>query len=442
MNDGKVLAEVPAEERQSWVAVMFVWIGSMICLSSILTGATLVSGLNFIVAAVAGVSGYAIILLITVLQGIESTDLGKPTVVVSEHTYGEIGTRYIFSLIIAISLIGWFGIQAEIAGQTVSVLMADLFGITIGVPIASLVIGILMLITAVYGFQMMKYFNYVSVPLMILVLGLATFNAVTQNDLSLLLSYQPASSLTFIQGLGIVVGGFIVGAVIAGDYTRFNKTRKDTIKSAAYGIVPAGILLILIGAILAIFSGEQDLTLVLVSYVNNALLVYVMLLLATWTTNVTNAYSAGLAIVTGLKLEDKHRTTATVVSGLIGTLLAVVGILNSFEGFLIILTALVTPISGVMIADYWICYKGDKERFVKKQANDKLAIIAWACGCIPALVVTPPFSNWLPQAIVDNSLIAGLSSFIGIFIAMAIYLVGQKTSKVVEGECDAAYTGN
>ncbi len=426
MKDEAVLSAVPADQRQSWVAVMFVWIGSMICLSSILTGAAIVNGLTLSMAIIAGIIGYGFILIITVLQGIQSTDLGKPTVVISEDTYGEKGSRYIFSTIIAISLVGWFGIQAEIAGGTVSQLLDTLFGITVSIPVASLIVGILMLITAVYGFKVMEYMNYVSVPLMIIVLFVAFFNAITSANLSELTTYTPSEPMSFIQGVGIAVGGFIVGAVIAGDYTRFNKTRKETIKSAAYGIVPAGVLLIIMGAVLFILSGSDDLTNVLLQYFPSAGIVFLMLLLATWTTNVTNAYSAGLAIVKGMGLKDSLRPKATAISGLIGTLLAVAGILENFESFLIILTALVTPIAGVMIADYWIVCRGKVEVFNHKAIHSKLAIWAWIIGCIPALIVTPPFSNFLPKVLTENSMIIGLSSFIGIFIAMGIYFVGVK----------------
>ncbi len=436
MKEEAVQSEVPASQRQSWIAVMFVWIGSMICLSSLLTGSAIVSGLSFGMAVLSGIVGYAFILVITVLQGIQSTDLGKPTVVLSEQTYGEKGSRYIFSSIIGVSLIGWFGVQAEIAGGTVSQLFESAFNISVSVPIASLVVGILMLITAIYGFKVMEYLNYVSVPLMIVVLVVSFYNAVTTTSLTELTAYTPTESMSLLQGIGIAVGGFIVGAVIAGDYTRFNKTRKDTIKSAAFGIVPAGILLIIMGSILFILSGSDDLTMVLLQYFPYAGVVFLMLLLATWTTNITNAYSAGLAIVTGLELEDNKRGIATAIAGLIGTLLAVGGILEHFESFLTILTALVTPIAGVMIADYWLISKGNKEAFLNKQNYFSLAIWAWIIGCIPALVVTPPFSNFLPTIITQNTFIVGVSSFIGIFIAMIIYCVGVKlkNSEVESGE--------
>lgn len=443
MKDEAVLEEVAQDKRQHWVAVMFVWIGSMICLPSLLVGSAIVSGLSFTLALIAGIIGYLFILIITILQGIQSTDIGKPTVVVSEGTYGATGSRYIFSFIIAISLIGWFGVQAEIAGETVSQIFSSIFDISLAVPVSSLIIGVLMLITAIYGFKIMEYMNYVSVPLMIIVLIVAFINAIHDTSMADLMAYTPTERMSFIQGVGIAVGGFIVGAVIAGDYTRFNKTRKDTIKSAAYGIVPAGILLIIMGSVLFILSGSDDLTTVLLAYFPIASVVFIMLLLATWTTNVTNAYSAGLAIVNGLGLSDSARGKATAISGLIGTLLAVVGILDHFEQFLIILTALVTPISGVMIADYWIIHRGNKLSYNNKQAHHSLAIWSWVIGCLPALVVTPPFSNLLPIAITQNSVVIGLSSFSGILVAMGIYLIGVKLSNSLKlTTCKEQYETN
>lgn len=429
MKNEAVIAEVPTQDRQSWVSVMFIWVGSMICLPSILIGSTIISGLTFWKAIIAGIIGYIFILIITILQGMQSTDLGKPTIVVSEQTYGKTGSRYIFSSIITVSLIGWFGIQAELAGDTVTLLLKNIFNITIPTQISSLIIGILMLITAVYGFKLMKYMNFIAVPLMIIVLTGAFINALGDITFSTLSAYTPTDSISFLQAIGITVGGFIIGAVIAGDFTRFNKNRNECFKSALFGIVPAGILLIIVGAVLFVLAGSDDLVTILLAYFPSAIMVYVMLLLATWTTNVTNAYSAGLAITTGFDLDDDQRPKMTIISGLIGTVLAVLGILDHFENFLIILTTLVTPIGGVMIADYWIIARGDKEKFLNKEPHYTLAIYSWIIGCVPALIVTPPFNYLFPKFITENSLIVGVSSFIGIIISMLIYLIGVKCYK-------------
>lgn len=430
----EIQQKVPDDQRQSWYAVMFVWIGSMICLSSILCGSQLAIGLNFAASIIAGIIGYIIILIITILQGIQSSDLGRPTIVVAEPTFGIKGTRHLFSLLFSISLIGWFGIQAAIAGNTIVFFLNDFFNINANIEITTLIIGLLMLATSMYGFKAMEYLNYVSVPLMIIVIFNSVIKSVQANDMSMLWQYQPSQTTSLSTGIGFVVGGFIVGALLAGDFTRFNKTRNDTIKSATLGIVPAGIILIIVGVILGIFTGEEDITLALVKYSSFPLLVYIMLILGTWTTNVTNAYSAGIAIVNGLNLDKKYRGLATFVSGIIGTLLAIIGILDNFELFLIILTNLLAPISGVMIADYWIKHHGKAHGFMEKKPHSKFAIIAWAIGCIPGTIVTEPFSNFMPSFIIDNGLFVGISTFSGIFIAMITYLLLINFKQGVEDE--------
>ena len=48
----------------------------------------------------------------------------------------------------------------------------------------------------------------------------------------------------------------------------------------------------------------------------------IVLILATWTTNTTNAYSAGLNAVMVFNLKESGRSLATVVLGAVGTVLA------------------------------------------------------------------------------------------------------------------------
>ena len=57
-------------------------------------------------------------------------------------------------------------------------------------------------------------------------------------------------------------------------------------------------------------------------------------MLATWTTNVTNAYSGGLALSNLLGFDESRFKITTGIAGGIGTLLAAFGLLNAFQGFL------------------------------------------------------------------------------------------------------------
>ena len=75
----------------------------------------------------------------------------------------------------------------------------------------------------------------------------------------------------------------------------------------------------------------------------------VALILATWTTNVSNAYSGGLSLSVLLGQDEKKSQVTTAVAGIIGTVLAAAGILNSLQGFLSLLSAIVPALIGTLI---------------------------------------------------------------------------------------------
>ena len=69
----------------------------------------------------------------------------------------------------------------------------------------------------------------------------------------------------------------------------------------------------------------------------------IALILATWTTNAVNAFSGGLALINVFDI-PKKRKVAVGAAGAIGTLLAVVGILNYFTPIMSVLSAMVPPV--------------------------------------------------------------------------------------------------
>ena len=95
-----------------------------------------------------------------------------------------------------------------------------------------------------------------------------------------------------------------------------------------------------------------------------------------------------------------------VLAGGIGTLLAAFGLLNAFQGFLSLMSALIPPLAGVLIAAYWIVGKGKKENFEVHPGFSAVGVISFAVGAIfacitggtfasfPGLVEALPFLNW------------------------------------------------
>lgn len=123
------------------------------------------------------------------------------------------------------------------------------------------------------------------------------------------------------------------GALNAPDFTRYQRTRKDTVLSSAIGVMPAGMAMLILGAVMTRIAQQYDISLVF-SNIGLPFLGMVVLILATWTTNTTNAYSAGLNAVMVFNLKESGRSMATVILGAVGTVLAAVGVAGNFEDFL------------------------------------------------------------------------------------------------------------
>jgi cytosine permease len=115
---------------------------------------------------------------------------------------------------------------------------------------------------------------------------------------------------------------FAVGGVIAGDFSRYARNRREAVLSSVWGVWPAGVAMLFMGSVMALLAGTYDITQVM-SALGAPVLGLIILILATWTTNTINAYSAGIALTNLFQLPDSKRALATAVAGILGTVLAV-----------------------------------------------------------------------------------------------------------------------
>ena len=376
--------EIKPEQRQSWVSLAMIWIGAMICVPCLMVGAFLGMGFNLGGVVTCILIGYGIVCTYMCFMGMQSCDTGLPTVSMASGPLGTRGAQFIISTLLAIACVGWFGVQSAVCGASFSAMIASMTGFLIPAWVSSLVWGSLMLLTAMYGYKALKYLNFIAVPALIAVLIYGLYAAITKNDgIAAVAAYTPTIPMTLVQGISLAVATFALGGVISGDYSRYAKNRGDVVKSSVLGVVPAGLAMMVIGAVLTIVTGEYDISAVLAA-VGVPAFGLIALVLATWTTNVTNAYSGGLAFSSLLGVGAKKFKLTTGIAGAIGTILGAVGIMNQFQGFLSILTAFIPPVAGIIIADYWILGKGKKENFKITEGFNWVGIASFVVGAVVA----------------------------------------------------------
>lgn len=383
------LNPVPQSERQSWINIALIQAGIMICVPSLMLGGLLAGMMDAKSAIISGTIGYLIAIIITFIMGVQGFDLGVPTCVAASSAFGEKGARILLSALFTLSLVGWFALQTNVCGSAFSNMMSTAFGMNVPIWASSLVWGIIMLITAVYGIDALKGLNTIAVPALVIVSSYGAYVALSTHGSAALFGYQPEVTYSILDGIALTISFLSVGMVLAADFTRYQRSRKDTFKSTFIGIFPSGLAMLIIGCVMSIITGNYDISMVLVE-LGIPILGMIVLILATWTTNTTNAYCAGIDIVMLLNLKDNKRAKATMAAGILGTLLAIVGAINFFESFLYWVGYTFTPVAGIMMADYYIIRKGNPKNWHPVKNVDWLAITSWILGILITTRVPSP----------------------------------------------------
>lgn len=390
-----------------WYSLSGIWFGGIVSVPALLVGSTLIHSLSFSNALLAGFIGFSVVVLYMSLLSISAVAKRKPTVSLASSSFGSKGAQIIVGLVIGISTLGWFGIQTNIAGASFSKIILEINGVNVPVWLSSIFWGILMLITAVFGFKYLKWLNYIAVPAIIILLVYAMLITFQNHSWEDIVCFQPTQKISLLQAIGFTIGFISVGGVISPDYNRFAATKKDAILGSVVGIIPSAMCLLAIGGILAITQGTYDIVTIF-SSLGFPFFAMSILILATWTSNVMNIYSAGLAFNNLFQLSDKKRSKTTIITGGIGIVLAIIGVLSQFMSFITLLTITITPISGVMVSDFYLSKTYTE---TPKRINWK-GIVSWLSGVAIMIFMDSEIKNIL-----------------GILIAMSSYFLLQKTIK-------------
>ena len=365
-----------SENNENWLSIAGIWFGCIASMPALLIGSTLIVSLTLYEAILVAILGYSFVLVFLSLLSIKSVKHRLNAVDLAERSFGNTGSKVIVGLIIGMASMVWFGVQTNIAGLSFSKVMEEVLNISFPSSLSSLLWGLIMVLTAVFGFKYVKWLNFIAVPsiLVLIVFSLiVTLEGVTFADI---LNHKPGTKMPLVKAIGIVVGLIAVGGVISPDYNRFAKTPRTAVIGSVVGMLPSAVAFLAIGAILAIIKGTYDIVDIF-AQVGYPILAMSILILITWTSNVMNAYSGGLGLNSTFHLSEKYRPHTTLVVGLVGTLLGVFGILDRFMDVAIILSAMIPPIAGVIIADY---YFGKAKMHHKKVSFDWIGITSWLAG--------------------------------------------------------------
>lgn len=394
-----------------------------------------------------------------VINGRAGAKYGIPFSMQLRSAYGVTGSKLPGFLRGVVAAIGWFGIQNFTGAMALYVLIVQLFPafaelgggveiLGIGIPqlLCFLVFTFINLLIGLGGGgEVLNKFTNILTPLIYLVFGGATIWAINvAGGIGNILSYThpDAGSLNNLLGIIFIVNSFLgvwAGpAAGVGDFTQ-NAESQESQRKGQYASLVVGYIIfaitstfILIGGNIA--YGPQEDILDIINQWPSLLAIAmatVTLLMSTISTNATsNIIPAGYQLSALFPNKLNYRS-GVMVATLISVLIMPWNLADDITGFLNAIGAILGPIAGVMIADYYVVnnqtidlnqlYMEDKANPDNKYTGtNKAATIATIIGVVATLAGSLiPVLSW----------ISNISYFVGFGLTFVVYLLLKRNDQ-------------
>lgn len=340
---------VSTEETVGGVRIALILMGVVITLPAFAMGAQLAHSLGTRHAITASWCGGLLLAAVASLAAVAGARSRLSSYMLIVQAFGTRGGA-LANAVLAISMFGWFAVIAMLFGRAMQPSAAALLP-HIPVTAWALIGCALMTATAAVGFRALDLLSLVTTPLKLGLLFATFWFALHMPHAANALDFAGADSLSVGSGISFVVGGLIVGAVLAPDVCRFARTPLQGALGVciAYGV---GFPLVLnLSGIPSIVTGAADLVEIM-KLLGMGLPCLLIILLSAWVTNAYNLYAASLVLVT--VAPKRPRWGLALAAGVIGTLLGVLGVGDKMVPFLIVLSVAVPPIAGVYLANFYL----------------------------------------------------------------------------------------
>lgn len=406
---------VPQDQRKSWLSIATVWIAIGIDLSGAFLGVALASGMAFWPAIAATMLGSLLLGVLAMACAYVGASTGLSSAMISRAVFGKVGGA-ILALAISVSLIGWFAVQAGFFGANAQIAFVEFTGLDVPVQVFTGIGAVLMAITAFWGYRSINRLSTVAVPLLLLLLVVGVIVAFVVNGPSGL-DAPVAQTVTFGGAVSLVMGIFILGVVLAPDMARWARTPKQAMIAGFVGFFFGNSIIIVVSILLARLTDGTELMAIFFVLGLGGVAV-IVLILAQWTTNTTNLYSAGLAFAAISERLD--RRTVTAVLGVIGVVIGVIGAADYFVPFILVIGIVIAPYGGVYLAAFFAGRRGPRwAHGAAVPTVDVWSIAAWVVGILVAVATTDPVDGpgfgWFT--------LTSISALDGLIVGFVAYLV-------------------
>ena len=458
----------PARRTWNWWHIASVWIGMAICIPTYTLASGLIDqGWTWQAAVGAVILGNVVVLVPIALNSHAGTRYGVPFPVLARASFGVLGAN-IPSLLRALVACGWFGIQTWIGGWAIYKLIEVLWpgiatlpqilpafvGLNTGEFLCFMLFWAMNVWIVLRGMDSIKVLETWGSPFLLAV-GAALFiwawarsgslGAMLQNPTVGRPDGPPAGSV-WGAGLTSAVAFWGTMALSIPDFSRYARSQRDQVIGQAVGLPATMAVFAFIGAAVTnatvvIFGTRIADPVALLARIGGPLMIMLSmagLVVATLTTNIAANIVAPANAFSNLAPHKITFKQGAMITAVIGILMLPWRLYNDAAAYiftwLIGYGALLGPVAGIMIADYFFLRRSQLVRddlyrrngaYEYSRGFNWIAIAALAIGVAPSL---PGFVAAL-QGQPAGGLFGAIYNwawFAGFLISAVIYLVGMR----------------
>ena len=465
------LAPVPSDKR-TWTMgnIAALWVGMAVCIPTYsLASGMIGAGMAWWQALLTVFLGNVIVLIPMTLNAHPGTAYGIPFPVLLRASFGIRGAN-VAALLRGVVACGWFGIQTWIGGAAIHSTLAMVIGMDatpdpiagLGISLSQLGCFLAFWLINVWfiwrGMESIKWLEVLSAPFLLGVGLLLLVWAVTKANGFGPIFAKPSGFesngafwIAFGGGLTAMVGFWSTLSLNIPDFSRYAKTQRDQIIGQAVGLPPTMAFYSFIGIVVTsatvVIFGKAiwDPVEVINQFGSKSLscVALVALAIATLSTNIAANVVSPANDFSNLAPKRISFRTGGMITAAIGVLMMPWKLVADPNGYiftwLIGYSALLGPIAGIMIADYFVLRKKHLDVTDLYRAD---GIYTYSSGFSLAalgafaLAVLPNLPGFLAQVgVVKNvpaffTLLYPQAWFVGFGLAFGLYLLFRKLSPV------------
>ena len=387
---------VPEHAQGSGWSVFFIVTGSLCGLPTFILSDTVFGSLGFAKGVLAVLLGTAISGVLGACSAFTGSRARIGLAMLADHAFGPWGAR-IVKLLIAVSLVGWFGVTISVLGATAASGLGQMSGyhiapLSIGLPVC---IGIAAV--TLYGASGLERLGKVLIPVTVLVLAMSVL--FISPHFGRVWHAKGSGKLDFASCVSAIVGSYIVGIVIQPDYGRFVQRPMHAALGAGLALGMAYPAILILASLASLVLGAPQLISAMI-VLGFGLPALAVLLLGAWIDASASLYSASLSFANQLPRASFRIIVVTLT--LIGIGLALFGADSIFIPFLMTLGLGLPPLAGILILSHFL---------VKTPARPQagaLAVICWLVGTLTGFAATRGAVTLTGLPVLDSIMVTAL----------------------------------